>query len=326
MTRRFKQFICFLLCLALTAASMGSFKIESRALTQAQEEYMEVIGAAATEDMLTSGVLASLTVAQSILEAGWGTSTMAKMAKNLFGIKAYSSWTGMVYDSNKGVVYPSYAAYVTSNTSEYVSSNIQRVWRAYSTWYESLADHSALLTGSSRYDDIPYEYDYVAAAWNIIEDGYASDMEYTKKIINCIEVYNLTQYDIIDYPEDQVVIVTKTRKYLPLNEQWQLPVTVIQPFGAEDTLTYSSNNPEVATINNGKLRAESSGVTTITATTMDGGFVAECEVTVTDTVARFIYDNVVIIGLDGGGAHPNVANQRAAADVMIEFLKGIIEE
>ena len=271
MTRRFKQFICFLLCLALTAASMGSFKIESQALTQAQEEYMEVIGAAATEDMLTSGVLASLTVAQSILEAGWGTSTMAKMAKNLFGIKAYSSWTGMVYDSNKGVVYPSYAAYVTSNTSEYVSSNTQRVWRAYSTWYESLADHSALLTGSSRYDDIPYEYDYVAAAWNIIEDGYASDMEYTKKIINCIEVYNLTQYDAIDYPEDQVVIVTKTRKYLPLNEQWQLPVTVIQPFGAEDTLTYSSNNPEVATIDEtGLITAVSDGECMITVTSSTG--------------------------------------------------------
>lgn len=31
-------------------------------------------------------------------------------------------------------------------------------------------------------------------------------------------------------------------------------------------------------------------------------------------------------GLDGGGAHPNVENQRAAADVMIEFLKGIMKE
>ncbi len=272
MTRRFKKFLCLLLCLAIAFASIGSFNnIESLALTQAQEEYMEVIGAAATEDMLTSGILASLTVAQSILEAGWGTSTMAKMAKNLFGIKAYSSWTGMVYDSNKGVVYPSYAAYVTANTKEYVSSNVQRVWRAYSTWYESLADHSALLTGSSRYDDIPYEYDYVAAAWNIIEDGYASDMEYTKKIINCIELYNLTKYDAMSYPEDQVVIVTKTRKFLPLNEQWQLPVTVIQPFGAEDTLTYSSNNPDVATVDEtGLITPVSDGECMITVTSSTG--------------------------------------------------------
>ena len=271
MTRRFKQFICFLLCLALTAASIGRLNIRSQALTASQQEYMEVIGAAATEDMLTSGVLASLTVAQSILEAGWGTSTMAKMAKNLFGIKAYSSWTGMVYDGNKGIVYPSYAAYVTSNTAEYVSSNVQRIWRAYSTWYESLADHSALLTGSSRYDDIPYEYDYVAAAWNIIEDGYASDMEYTKKIINCIEVYNLTQYDVMNYPEDQIVVVTKTRKYLPLNEQWQLPVTVIQPFGAEDTLTYTSNDPEVATIDEtGLITPVSDGECMITVTSSTG--------------------------------------------------------
>ena len=31
-------------------------------------------------------------------------------------------------------------------------------------------------------------------------------------------------------------------------------------------------------------------------------------------------------GLDGGGAHPDVANQKAAAEVMTEFLRNIIEE
>lgn len=271
MTGRFKKLICLLLCLAFVASLVGEVSIKAVALTAAQEEYIENIGAAASEDMVNSGVLASLTVSQAILEAGWGTSTMAKLAKNLFGIKANANWTGMVYDSKAGVVHPSYSAYVAANTSSYVASNTQRIWRAYATWYESLADHSVLLTSASRYDDIPYEYDYVAAAWNIIEDGYASDMEYTKKIVNCIEVYNLSRFDVLEYPEDQAVIVTKTRKYLPMNETWVLPVTVIQPFGAEDVLTYASNDPTVATIDEaGLITPVSEGECLITVTSSTG--------------------------------------------------------
>lgn len=271
MTGRFKKLICLMLCLAFIASLVGEVSIKAVALTAAQEEYIENIGAAASEDMVNSGVLASLTVSQAILEAGWGTSTMAKLAKNLFGIKANANWTGMVYDSNAGVVHSSYSAYVAANTSSYVSSNTQRIWRAYATWYESLADHSLLLTSASRYDDIPYEYDYVAAAWNIIEDGYASDMEYTKKIVNCIEVYNLSRFDVLEYPEDQAVIVTKTRKYLPMTETWALPVTVIQPFGAEDVLTYTTNDPTVATIDeNGLVTPVSEGECLLTVTSSTG--------------------------------------------------------
>lgn len=271
MTRRYKKIICLLLCLAFVTSLVGEFNINSYAITDSQQEYIETIGAAASEDMIYSGVLASLTVSQAIMEAGWGTSTMARLAKNLFGIKANASWTGMVYDSQAGVVHSSYSAYVAANTSSYVASNTQRIWRAYSTWYESLADHSLLLTSASRYDDIPYEYDYVAAAWNIIEDGYASDMEYTKKIINCIEVYNLSRFDIIEYPADQIVIVTKTRKYLPVNEVWQLPVTVIQPFGGEDTLTYTSSDPTVAEIDEtGLITAVTDGECLITVTSSTG--------------------------------------------------------
>lgn len=308
MTRRYKKILCLLLCLAITFSAVGSFNVESQALTQSQLDYMEEIGAAATEDMLTSGILASLTVAQSILEAGWGTSTMAKKAKNLFGIKAHASWKGMVYDAYSGVVYPSYEAYAAANTSEYIAANTQRIWRAYSTWYESLADHSALLTTASRYDDIPYEYDYVTAAWNIIEDGYATDMEYTKKIINCIEIYNLTKYDVMDYPADQVVVTTKTRKYLPLNEQWQLPVTVIQPFGAEDALTYTSNNEAVATVDEtGLVTPIGYGECLITVTSSTGWH-ASCYIATYDPEVTY-YECLCVSDIDVY-AEPNTESEK----------------
>ncbi|MBE6650724.1 MAG: hypothetical protein E7613_05370 [Ruminococcaceae bacterium] len=89
---------------------------------------------------------------------------------------------------------------------------------------------------------------------------------------------------------------------LDINEAIDLTASVLPINATIKNIVWSSEDSEIAVVNNGKIRGMSSGVTTITATTVDGGFVAECEVTVTDTIARFIYDNVVIIGLDGGGA------------------------
>ena len=287
MIKRSKKLICIALCLLIAFSGFGNLNIKTKALTQSQLDYMAEIGAAASEDMQVSGILASLTLAQSILEAGWGTSTMAKVAKNIFGIKAHASWKGMVYDGYSGIVYNSYADYAAANTDEYIAANVQRIWRAYATWYESLADHSALLTAAARYDNIPFEYDYVAAAWNIIEDGYATDMEYTKKLINCIEVYNLTKYDVMNYPADEVVITSKTRKYLPINEQWQLPVTVIQPFGAEDALTYSSNDTTVATVDEtGMVTAVGYGECLITVTSSTGWH-ANCYIATYDPEIKY---------------------------------------
>ncbi len=266
-----KRAICLLLCCAVLFSTVSGFNIQSGAISDENVRYIEEIGAAASKDMQQSGILASLTIAQAIFEAGWGTSMLAQKANNLFGMKAYSSYTGMVIDSNTGIVYNSYKEYENANTSAYVLANKEQVWRAYASRQDSLADHSKLLTDSSRYDNIPGEYDYVAACWNIVEDGYASDMEYAKKIINCIEMYDLSRFDIIDYPADQVVIAAKTRKYLPIGETYDLPVTVMQPFGGEDTITYTSNRPEVATVDeNGVITAVAYGECLITATSSTG--------------------------------------------------------
>ena len=58
------------------------------------DNFIGRIAPLAVEDMKKTGVLASLTIAQAILESGWGESTLAKNYNNLFGIKADSSWKG----------------------------------------------------------------------------------------------------------------------------------------------------------------------------------------------------------------------------------------
>ena len=69
-----------------------------------KEEFVEYIGDLAREDMQTSGILASVTAAQAILESAYGKSELALNALNLGGMKAnlsgnnwLSEWDGQVY-------------------------------------------------------------------------------------------------------------------------------------------------------------------------------------------------------------------------------------
>ena len=58
-----------------------------------------------------------------------------------------------------------------------------------------------------------------------------------------------------------------------------LAVAVL-PEGADQTVTWSSSDERVATVENGEVRAVGAGTATITATSADGGFTAQCSVQV----------------------------------------------
>lgn len=55
-----------------------------------KQEFIEMVGAWAKKDMEVSGVLASITIAQAILESGWGTSELALHANNFFWYENFS--------------------------------------------------------------------------------------------------------------------------------------------------------------------------------------------------------------------------------------------
>ena len=145
-------------------------------------EFVEKIGVLASEDMKKSGILASLTIAQAILESAWGTSALAQAPNyNLFGIKG-------TYNGN----------YCEFNTSEYLNGQwitVKAKFRKYPSWAESLADHSALFNTYDRYANLRGCTDYKLACRYVREDGYATDPSYTSKLINIIELNNLTRFD-----------------------------------------------------------------------------------------------------------------------------------
>jgi len=163
------------------------------------QDFLDKIGDFARKDMKKSGILASLTIAQAILESGWGKYDCG--GNNLFGIKG--RYNGQ---------------YVLCDTSEYVNGKyiaIKAEFRKYPSWAESLADHSAFICGvklgdgSLRYAKVIGEKDYKKACQAIKDAGYATSPAYVQSLINIIEQYNLTRFDI---EEVKTVTVKNTVK------------------------------------------------------------------------------------------------------------------
>ena len=138
----------------------------------------------AVEDYKTSKVLPSLTIAQAVLESGWGESELAVKANNLFGIKADSRWTGKIYNTETKEYYNN------SNIPTAINAN----FRSYDSWEGGVKDHSEFLQ-ADRYSKVINAKDYKTACEEVYKAGYATDPNYTSKLIKLIEDYNLHQYD-----------------------------------------------------------------------------------------------------------------------------------
>jgi LysM repeat protein len=129
-------------------------------------------------------VLPSLTIAQAILESAWGESGLTEKANALFGIKATKSWKGKCYSAKTKECYDGV------NMVDEVAA-----FRAYDSWADSVADHTAFLCKYSRYKPVLAAKDYKTACKAIQAAGYATDPAYASKLIALIEKYNLNQYD-----------------------------------------------------------------------------------------------------------------------------------
>ncbi len=160
------------------------------------------VGALFTADQRKNGVLASVSLAQFILESAYGKSELAQNANNCFGMKCNLSgntWDGSAWDGSS-----KYA----KNTQEYVNGQYVTVtaeFRKYQDVEQSIADHSAYLLGAmngskKRYDGLKGCTDYKKAVQIIKDGGYATSPDYVEKICSIIEKWSLTQYDVQDAP------------------------------------------------------------------------------------------------------------------------------
>lgn len=148
------------------------------------EDFLNILGELARADMKKTKVLASLTIAQGILESGWGKSELALKANNLFGIKATTGWTGRVYSAETKECYDG-ATFTT----------ITAMFKAYDSRVGSIEDHSALFVNNNRYAKVVGETDYKVACRAVKDAGYATDPDYPNKLITLIEQYKLYEFD-----------------------------------------------------------------------------------------------------------------------------------
>jgi len=192
-------------------ASYGEKKASGTS-TQASElkdlsnaEVVRKVGPLFTADQKKSGVLASVSLAQFILESGYGKSELALKANNCFGMKksiSGNSWPGSVWDGKS--VYTKSTKEQRSWGTETVSAEFRR----YPCIEDSIADHSAYLTGARKGSALRYEglkgcTDYRKAAQIIKNGGYATSTTYVDKLCAIIEEWHLTQYDSGSMPAEE---------------------------------------------------------------------------------------------------------------------------
>ena len=134
----------------------------------------------AISEMKRTGIPASITLAQGIIESNSGESNLALNFKNHFGIKCKSDWKG--------------------ETTYQDDDAKQECFRAYPNSNASYIDHSNFLKTRPNYAPL-FELDPVddsAWAYGLKKAGYATAADYPKKLLKVINDFELSQYN---FPE-----------------------------------------------------------------------------------------------------------------------------
>ena len=141
------------------------------------EEYIYRWRATAVDNMEVYGIPASITMAQAILESGFGNGYLARVANNHFCIKCKKSWTG--------------------RTITHADDRPDDCFRVYDSVEESFEDHANFLCSGQRYEFL-FAYDtddYKSWAKGLKQAGYATAPDYAERLIGVVERYNLQLLD-----------------------------------------------------------------------------------------------------------------------------------
>lgn len=160
----------------------SSFSTENARL--ASEEYINAYKEYAIIEMHRSGIPASVTLAQALVESRYGTSRLATTANNHFGIKCKSYWRGETF-------------YHKDDDYNKQGKLIDSCFRAYGSALDSYVDHSNFLMNTSWYGEL-FQYDktdYVNWSIGLKKCGYATNKKYADLLINKINDFQLYQYD-----------------------------------------------------------------------------------------------------------------------------------
>lgn len=167
--------------------------------------YIEQYKQFAIDEMRTTGIPASITLAQACLESDDGNSWLVNEANNHFGIKCGSTWTGeKVYKDD---------------------DNPNDCFRKYASAKESFIDHSSYLLNTKRYEPLFKldSKDYKGWARGLKDAGYATNPQYADMLIKIVEDFQLYQYD--ETVNRSAVTATNPAKGKTAAADWNVAIT-----------------------------------------------------------------------------------------------------
>lgn len=143
------------------------------------QSYVERYRALAVEEMVRTGVPASVKLAQGIIESQAGTSELVLRSNNHFGIKCKSGWMG--------------------ERVHHDDDELGECFRKYATAEDSWRDHSDFLRSQPRYASLFRldPADYKEWAKGLKAAGYATDPNYPERLIRYIESYRLNEHSLV---------------------------------------------------------------------------------------------------------------------------------
>jgi flagellum-specific peptidoglycan hydrolase FlgJ len=151
-------------------------------LAKDQADFMAMAVPAAQATQQSTGVPASVTLAQAILESGWGRSGLSKDASNYFGIKGEGP-----------------AGHATFPTTEYVNGKpvtVSASFRKYHNAEESFTDHANFLVENRRYAKaMGVTTDPDRFAEELQSAGYATDPAYAEGLKKVMRSFDLYDFD-----------------------------------------------------------------------------------------------------------------------------------
>ncbi|MEZ4931120.1 MAG: glucosaminidase domain-containing protein [Saprospiraceae bacterium] len=171
--------------LILSAMLLSLATYADNSITETDKQFfIDTYAGAAIFEMKFAGIPASITLAQAILESGWGRGTVAEGANNYFCIKCFNGWDGPTYDAKDDE--PGLSCF-----------------RKYQSVAQSFRDHSLFLKEGQRYQPLFQldRTDFRGWARGLKECGYATDGAYGERLIQIIEEHGLWLFDYA-IPED----------------------------------------------------------------------------------------------------------------------------
>jgi hypothetical protein len=224
-----------ILFLALICLGLQSYAVRAEDSLQIVR-YVNAMARYAVSEMHRSGVPASVSLAQGILETAAGTSPLYSRSNNNFGIKCKANWSGP------------YTLHDDDAQGE--------CFRVYDNDSMSYVDHSNFLRTAPRYNFLFQldKTDYRGWAIGLKKAGYATNPKYSMKLIEYIERYNLDAYDHLTVAQlsssprlarnaSQALNASRQAAVINLPKSTAAASTPATPASAPTTSTKNANTP-----------------------------------------------------------------------------------